>query len=113
MEFGGRITHEVMKPIYCGIIIVRKTFAYGRRGKSLFILAHIRANDGLMILFMLNGAQTSIIGGVGEEFGTLVWLLEILRHALTTTDDLLLKKSESQRQRQYMSRLERDFGLGR
>lgn len=66
-----------------------------------------------MILFMLNGAQTSIIGGVGEEFGTFVWLLEILRHALTTTDDLLLKKRESQRQRQYMSRLERDFGLGR
>lgn len=83
-----------MKPIYRGIVIVWKAFAYGRRGKSLFILAQIGANDGLSILFLLYGAQTPIIGGVRKELGTLIGLLDILWHALRTAGVLFLKKSE-------------------
>lgn len=76
------MTHEVMKPIYSGIIIIRKAFSYGRRGESLFVLAHIGTNDGLSIRFLLHGAYAPIIGGVGQEMGTLILLLDILRHAL-------------------------------
>ena len=39
-------------------------------------------NDGLLILFMLNGAQTSSIDRVGEQLSTLVGLLDLLRHTL-------------------------------
>ena len=37
-------------------------------------------NDGLLILFMLNDAQTSHVDRVGEQLGTLIGLLDILRH---------------------------------
>ena len=88
------MTHEVMKPIYGSIVVVRKTFAYWSRGQGLFILAHIGANDGLLILFMLNGAQTSIIDRVGEQLGTLIRLLNILWHTVKTADVVLRKRSE-------------------
>ena len=52
------------------------------------------ANDGLLILFMLNGAQTSHIDRVGEQLGTLIGLLDILRHTLEKIGVDLLKKSE-------------------
>ena len=87
-----------MKPIYSGIIIVRKAFAYGRRRKSLFILAHIGANDGLSIVFLLDGTQTLVIGGVGEELGTLIRLLDILRHALRPAEALLEEEKEKEKE---------------
>ena len=89
-----------MKPIYSGIIIVRKAFAYGRRRKSLFILAHIGANDGLSIVFLLDGTQTLVIGGMGEELGTLIRLLDILWHALRTAEALLEKKKEEEKEKE-------------
>ena len=88
-----------MKPVYSGIIIVRKAFAYGRRRKSLFILAHIGANDGLSIVFLLDGTQTLVIGGMGEELGTLMRLLDILRHVLRTAEALLEEEEEEERKK--------------
>ena len=83
-----------MKPIYSGIVIVRQSFAYWSRGQSLFVLADMGANDGLLILLMLNGAQTSNIDRLGEQLATLIGLLDILRHSLKRVGVELLEKSE-------------------
>ena len=52
------------------------------------------ANDRLLILFMLNGAQTSHIDTLGEQLGAFIGLLDILRHSLKKNGVDLLKKSE-------------------
>ena len=62
------------------------------------------ANDGLLILFMLNGAQTSNVDRVGEQLGTLIGLLDILRHDSKRIGvELLLKKESwwSEREEKY------------
>ena len=60
----------------------------------MFILAHKGANDGLLILLMLNGAQTSIIDGMGKELGTLSRLVAMVRHTLKTVEVELKKRKK-------------------
>ena len=61
----------------------------------MFFLAHIGADDGLHIIFLLYGTQTPVM----KELGTLIRLLNVLRHALKTAElvlilILLLKKKD-------------------
>ena len=58
------------------------------------------ANEGLSIVFLLYDTQTPIIDRVGEEFGTLIRLLDVLRHASKIAEVFLLeekKKKEKKR----------------
>lgn len=60
----------------------------------MFIFANIGLNGGLHIIFLLYGTQPPVIGGVGKELGTLIRLLDILRHALKTAELVLLLKKK-------------------
>ena len=82
-----------MQPVYGCIVIVGKSFANGGRGKSVFILAHVGANDGLLIL-MPYGTQSPVMGRMGKELGALIRLLNILRHALKRSETVLLRGDE-------------------
>lgn len=62
----------------------------------MFILAHIGANEGLLILLMLNGAQKSIVDGTGKELGPLSRLVDMVRHTLKTIEVELKKRKRSE-----------------
>ena len=71
----------------------------------MFVLAHMGANNRLLILFMLNGAQTSNVGRVGEELGTLIGLFDILRHTSKRSgvELLKLKKKKKKKKKNWWS----------
>ena len=57
------------------------------------------ANNRLLILFMPNSAQTSNVGSVGEQLGTLIGLLDILGHTSKRSGVELLKRKTKKKKK--------------
>jgi len=82
------VSHQIMKPIYRGIIVVWKTFPNRGTRKCLLILANVRGYYRLRILLLLYRTQSPVIGNMIEQLCPLSSLFEVLRHALTATEVL-------------------------
>lgn len=77
------ISHQVMKPVYGGVVIVWQPLTHGSRRESLLIFTYLGVYDRLSVILLLDSAQPPVIGDMREQLGALVRLLKIVRHALT------------------------------
>lgn len=71
------MAYQIMEPVDGRIVVVWKALAYRGGRQQLLFLGDVSGYGGLRIGFMLYGAETPVLGQMGEEVCSFCRLLDI------------------------------------